>query len=229
MDSTVFPLNHRETVSEKNPLKRLQLIVISIIKKQRLRKELKAASVRPSLIIPFGLSHRQFIIGQYSESSKGILNQNCTLIVNMNVKCKPVKTINEFIDAIRLRVDVFIKEQGFQPGWEPDEDDKTAKHFIAMVNGKIVATARYRKVAKEEIKIERMVTHKDYRGKEVGTKLLHFMLDEIKKSKPKKIWVRSQVKSQLFYEKCGFVQVSEPFDMWGVQHIDLVYPTSHKK
>ncbi|MFH0875453.1 MAG: hypothetical protein V1859_05930 [archaeon] len=34
----------------------------------------------------------------------------------MGAKYKQVETINEFIDAIRLRVDAFIKEQGFQPG-----------------------------------------------------------------------------------------------------------------
>ncbi len=30
----------------------------------------------------------------------------------MKVEFKKVKTVNEFIDAIRLRVDVFIREQG---------------------------------------------------------------------------------------------------------------------
>lgn len=78
----------------------------------------------------------------------------------MTIKYKEVETINEFIDAIRLRIDVFIKEQGFQPGWEPDEDDKISRHFIAMVDDKIVATARFRETAKGEIKIERMVTKK---------------------------------------------------------------------
>ena len=81
------------------------------------------------------------------------------------MKCKKVDSLAEFIDAIRLRVDVFIKEQGFAPGWEPDEDEKSATHFIALADGKVVATARYREIAPGEFKIERMATQKDLRGK----------------------------------------------------------------
>ena len=94
----------------------------------------------------------------------------------MNVKCREVETVPEFIDVIRLRVDVFIREQGFPPGREPDEDDKTARHFIAVADGKIVATARLRVTNKSEFKIERMATEREYRGKGIGTGLLNFIL-----------------------------------------------------
>ncbi len=141
----------------------------------------------------------------------------------MELKYKEVETINEFIDAIRLRVDVFIKEQGFQPGWEPDEDDKISKHYIAIVDDEIVSTARFRETSKGEIKIERMVTKKEYRGKCIGTELVKYIIDEIMKLKPKRIWLRSQVQSQKFYEECGFKPISEPFGMWGVPHIDMDY------
>jgi len=141
----------------------------------------------------------------------------------MNIECKEVETVNEFIDAIRIRVDVFIREQGFEPGWEPDEDDKVSKHFIAVIDGEIVAAARCRETAKSEIKIERMVTKKDSRGKGIGKALLEFMLEDIREQSPKKIWLRSQVRSMKFYEKCGFKVTTKPFDMWGVPHIDLEY------
>ncbi len=139
------------------------------------------------------------------------------------VDYKEIETINEFIDAIRIRVDVFIKEQGFKVGWEPDEDDKISKHFIAIVDGKIVATVRFRETGKGEIKIERMATMKEYRGKEIGNGLLKFIVDEIMKLKPKRIWARSQVRSKGFYGKFGFKAVSEPYDEYGVQHIDMEY------
>jgi predicted GNAT family N-acyltransferase len=141
----------------------------------------------------------------------------------MPIIFKRVETINEFIDEIRLRVDVFIREQGFQPGWEPDEDDKKSEHFIAICDEKIVSTARYREIADGEFKIERMVTHKEHRGKHIGEGLVAFMIADIKKTGAKRIWLRSQVKSQRFYEKCGFVPVSDPFDLWGVPHVDMEY------
>ena len=56
---------------------------------------------------------------------------------NKNIEYKEIEKIDEFIDAIRIRVDAFIKEQKCEPGWEPDEDDKKAKHFIAIANNKI--------------------------------------------------------------------------------------------
>ena len=141
----------------------------------------------------------------------------------MNIEYKEVQTLPEFIDAIRLRVDVFIKEQGFQSGWEPDEDDKISRHFIAIADNKIVGEARVREVEKGEFKIERMVTAKDYRGKGIGRGLVKYVIGETLKLKPKRIWLRSQVQAQEFYEKCSFKSVSEPFDMWGIPHIDMDY------
>ncbi len=140
-----------------------------------------------------------------------------------DVQCKFIQTIDEFIDAIRLRVDVFIREQGFQPGWEPDEDDKASRHVIALIDHRIVSTARYRYVSSDEVKLERMVTHKEYRGRGIGTALVRFVVPEILKVAPRRLWLRSQVASQRFYTKCGFVPTSSPFEMWGVPHIDMDY------
>ena len=139
----------------------------------------------------------------------------------MDIKIKEIETIPEFIDAIRIRVDAFITEQGFKPGWEPDENDKTARNFIALVDNKIVATARFRESEPGTIKVERMATKKEHRGKGIGKILLDFMIKEIKKLNPKKVYANCQVQAQEFYEKCGFKKVSEPYDQWGVMHIDM--------
>lgn len=141
----------------------------------------------------------------------------------MEVQCKQVESIQEFIDAIRLRVDVFIKEQDFTPGWEPDEDDKNSVHFIVLSDGKVVGTARYREISPGEFKIERMATTKEMRGKGVATKLLEFMVKDIMKQEPKKIWLRSQVQAREFYEKNGFETVGEPFETYGKMHVDMEY------
>ena len=37
------------------------------------------------------------------------------MLANMDIKYKEVETINEFIDAIRIRIDIFIKEQKCKP------------------------------------------------------------------------------------------------------------------
>lgn len=143
----------------------------------------------------------------------------------MKITFKEVDSISEFIEAIRIRVDVFIIEQKCQPGWEPDELDKEAEHFIASVDGKIVSTLRIRKTSPGEIKIERMATKKEYRGKEISKGLLIFVLRKIKKSKPKKIWMEAQVQAQKFYESFGFKVTSKPYDLWntGILHVEMEY------
>lgn len=141
----------------------------------------------------------------------------------MKVLCKEVSSFDEFIDAIRIRVDVFIKEQGFEPGWEPDEEDKTAKQYIAYAGKEIVATARVRETKEGEFKIERMAIKKEYRGKGIGEGLVDHIINELKKTKPKRIWLQSQEKVKGFYEKVGFKTISEPIDRWGVFHIDMEY------
>ncbi|HLD97237.1 MAG TPA: GNAT family N-acetyltransferase [Candidatus Nanoarchaeia archaeon] len=141
----------------------------------------------------------------------------------MSAEYNEVNSISEFIDAIRLRVDVFIKEQGFEPGWEPDEDDKVSRHFIAIEAGVVIATARVREPEKQEFKIERMAVKQQHRGKGVGKGLVEFILMALAKFKPKKVWLQSQVKSQPFYEKCGFQAQSKPYDLYGCPHIDMSY------
>lgn len=137
----------------------------------------------------------------------------------MTVKYKQVKTIKEFIDAVQIRVEVFIKEQQCKPGWEPDEEDKTSKHFIAKVDNKIVGTARTRQPNQGDVKIERMVIDKSYRGKGVGEGLLRYIIRHTKKSK--RIWMQAQTQAQTFYEKCDFHVVSKPYDLWGIEHVDM--------
>ena len=140
----------------------------------------------------------------------------------MKITYKEVQSIQEFIDAIRIRVDVFIIEQKFKPGWEPDEEDKGARHFIGLVDGKVVSTLRIREV-EDGVKIERMATKKAYRGMDISKGLIEFVLKEIKKIKPKRIWMEAQVQAQEFYKKCGFKSISEPYDLYGISHLKMEY------
>ena len=141
----------------------------------------------------------------------------------MSVEYKEVETINEFIDAIRIRVDVFIKEQKCEPGWEPDEGDKNSKQFIALVDKKIVSTLRMRQTGDKEFKIERMATIREFRKKGITIGLVEFVVGSIKNLGPGIIWMQSQVQAQKFYEKCGFAASSKPYNLYGIQHVDMEY------
>ncbi len=139
----------------------------------------------------------------------------------MTITYKEIETIPEFIDAIRIRVDVFIKEQGFAPGWEPDADDKTARQFIAVLGNEIIATARVRELSPRAFKIERMAVKKENRNAGIGKELMLHMLSELMKQKPASIWLNSQLHASAFYEKLGFQAVGAPFDQYGVMHVRM--------
>lgn len=150
-----------------------------------------------------------------------------TVIIRTNVKVayKEITTINEFIDAIRIRVEVFILEQKCPAGWEPDEEDKSSKHYIAIVNNEVVATARLREDPKGVAKLERMVVKKAYRGKGIGLGLTKYIIQKAKKLGYKKIWMQAQEHAINTYEKVGFKVTSKPYNPWnlGILHVDMVY------
>src|SRR3990167_5099023 len=101
------------------------------------------------------------------------------------MKVKEISTIREFIDAIRIRVEVFVNEQGFKPGWEPDEDDKKARQFIILKGKKVIGTLRARKSGKG-FKIERMAISKDGRQGGAGRMLLAGAVKALKRSHPRR-------------------------------------------
>jgi predicted GNAT family N-acyltransferase len=145
--------------------------------------------------------------------------------MRVKITYKKISDLSEFVDSIRIRVDVFIIEQQCKPGWEPDEDDKEAIHYAAIIDSEIVATARVREVNNKEYTIERMAMKKAFRNKGIGKGFMDYIIREIKKNKPRKVWIRAQVHAQQFYEKCGFRAVSEKYDLYNlnIPHVDMVY------
>lgn len=143
----------------------------------------------------------------------------------MAIQVKTIESLNEFVEAIRIRVDVFIKEQKCPPGWEPDQLDKSSKHFIALLNGEIVATARLGESQDLITKLERMAVKKEYRGKGVGKALLLHIIKFARQNGFKKIYAQAQVQAEPFYRKNGFITVSGAYDLYNLKipHVDMEY------
>lgn len=143
------------------------------------------------------------------------------------VDCKQVESISEFIDAIRLRVNVFIIEQQCKPGWEPDELDKSSEHYVAQVESKIIATLRVREELAGEFKIERMVTDISMRGRGLGKSLLQYVIYRLVERGATRIWIQAQERAVPFYLKEGFTICSEVYDLWGIPHLDMELNTKN--
>jgi len=140
----------------------------------------------------------------------------------MEINYKLVKTIPEIIEALRLRIKVFHREQKINPLIDMDDDDKTAYHFIALQNKNIIGAGRAR-ILNKKAKIERMAVDKKFRNKGIGAGLAKFIVNFLKKRGINNIYLHAQYYVKGFYEKLGFKAVGKPFFEARVKHIKMTY------
>jgi predicted GNAT family N-acyltransferase len=107
-----------------------------------------------------------------------------------------------------IRTEVFVHEQKCLPSEEFDELDAQAIHFLLLENEIPVATGRIRKTDKG-IKIERIATLKDSRGKGYASQMIRHLMNEAQQRYPDQtyFYLHAQVDVMPLYRQLGF----EPF------------------
>lgn len=111
-------------------------------------------------------------------------------------------------DAMLVRENVFIKEQGFKD--EFDEIDKRANHLVAYDNDKPVAVCRFFADDKKgTYLIGRLAVIKEYRGLHLGAKMISEAEKLIREMGGKEIRLHSQEQAVPFYAKQGYAVCSE--------------------
>jgi predicted GNAT family N-acyltransferase len=111
-----------------------------------------------------------------------------------------------------IRTEVFVHEQKCLPSEEFDELDALAKHFLLFENNIAVATGRFRQTEKG-IKLERIATLLDFRGKGYATKILNHLMDESSIHHPETnyFYLHAQVSVLPLYEILGFKAYGNTF------------------
>lgn len=124
-------------------------------------------------------------------------------------------------DAINIRRDVFMVEQGYQENDEFDDIDDLSIHFVVYKDNKAVATCRvFYDVDKKSYIIGRVAVLKEYRGLGLGANLIIEVEKQIRDVDGGAIMLSGQVRVQKFYEKLGFTTASESYlDEENVPHI----------
>lgn len=111
-------------------------------------------------------------------------------------------------DAIAIRQEVFMEEQGFQD--EFDAIDEIAVHLVLYENGEPVAVCRYYPDTEPGCYLfGRLAIRKPYRSGGRGRILLAAAEEEIRASGGRRISLSAQVRVQGFYEKCGYCAEGE--------------------
>lgn len=141
--------------------------------------------------------------------------------VKPRIAVKRISSEKELAQAMRIRIRVFVREQGVPEEIELDDDDKRALHLLASLGGRAVGTARIVMRA-GRAKIGRMAVLKSQRRKKVGKKLLICAISTAKKQGAREVYLHAQVAVIKFYESAGFRCVGPVFDEAGIAHRKMI-------
>lgn len=138
----------------------------------------------------------------------------------MMLKIKYIETDEEYLSAREIREEIFIEGQGVPREIELDEHEDTATHILAVADGNILGTARWR-FTEKGVKLERFAVPEQHRGKGVGVALVQFALDELREENT--IYLNAQEQVIGFYEKLNFNGEGDKFNEAGISHLKMVY------
>lgn len=121
-------------------------------------------------------------------------------------------------EAKMIRTRVFMEEQGFHN--EFDEKDNISIHIVLFELSEPVATCRiYYSEERQCYVIGRLAVLMDYRGKDVGSKLLKVAEKEILDRKGGIAELSAQIRASAFYEKSGYFSLKDVHVEEGCPHV----------
>jgi predicted GNAT family N-acyltransferase len=132
-----------------------------------------------------------------------------------------IATWSDDKEALRLvREKVFVEEQNVPLEEEWDGLDPQCLHLLAEdMEGNPIGTGRLL----PDGHIGRMAVLGTWRGKHIGTALLHGLMKEAQDRGFSKLILAAQLQAMPFYEKSGFVAEGDVFDDAGIPHRNMVW------
>lgn len=124
-------------------------------------------------------------------------------------------------DALNIRKEVFVEEQGVPLKHEIDEYESIATHIIGYdQNGTPFATARFRNVS-NTAKIERVAILKSYRKQGYGKQLMQAIERIALDKNYNTLTLNAQCHAQSFYESLGYCAYGSIFLEEAIKHIAM--------
>lgn len=137
------------------------------------------------------------------------------------MKARQAETQADFFRIVRIRSQVFVKEQQVDIQIEQDSADDTARHWLAENDsGEAVACCRGLPQG-PVMQIGRVAVLKDYRHQHVGALLMRGVEEDLRSSSFEKIVVHAQAQVEGFYASLGYITVSKPFYEAGIRHVTM--------
>ena len=138
-----------------------------------------------------------------------------------DLSCRRVSGDEDRLAALAVRREVFVVEQGVSEAEEYDGFDETAVHYVVTDGDRVIATTRVRFPTTTSAKLERMAVLQPFRRQGIGTRILAFILDDLRTRQVETVVLHAQDQARDFYRSCGFEQTGEPFYEVGIEHIEM--------
>jgi YbgC/YbaW family acyl-CoA thioester hydrolase len=126
-------------------------------------------------------------------------------------------------DALRLRMEVFVREQQIDPALEVDGRDEAARHVVIYNRlGMAVATGRLITQSPGVGRIGRLAVECDLRGSRLGRQVLDALVAASQARGDREVLLHAQCSAEGFYRRAGFMPQGEPYDEAGIEHITML-------
>lgn len=121
-----------------------------------------------------------------------------------------------------VRMNVFVIERHLAIADEFDDQD-TAETIYSVVFDELtpVATARLLIENEQTVRIGRVATLNEYRGKNLGREVVSGLEAFAIEQGYQRSLVHAELTAELFYQKMGYSRVGEPYDEDGVDCVTL--------
>lgn len=139
----------------------------------------------------------------------------------MSPEVRRIRDESELEQALALRREVFVAEQGVPVEEELDGRDGEAIQLVAVdADGLVQATCRL--LADEAgMRVGRLCVRADRRRQGLGAALLAEAEREARAAGASVLAMHAQVTAMPLYERIGYVPVGEPFDEAGIEHLAM--------
>lgn len=133
-------------------------------------------------------------------------------------------------ECLSVRFAVFVDEQGVSAEEEVDAFDASAdacRHVLIRIDGKPVATGRWRPYEDAAAKLQRVAVDKALRRSGLGKAVIHALEEDARVAGMQAAILDAQTQAEPFYRKLGYTTISkEPFLDAGIWHVRMRKPLS---
>ena len=130
------------------------------------------------------------------------------------------------VERLKLvRRQVFVEEQSVPEAEEWDAADPTARHVLAVVDGRQpVGTGRLESCGK----IGRVAVLRDWRGSGIGAWIVRHLVNQATESGVESVYLHAQTAAAGFYRRLGFRAEGPEFDEVGIPHVRMLLGTERR-